>query len=112
MARQQIGLTQDFREDASRNGSMWNLRNSLGLACKIGITAVVLLAFAWQLDVRSVARTLSTISPFAVLAAILVTFAQTCGAAERLVLVVARFHAHFRFRESLRITLEGMFFSH
>ena len=90
---------------------MRNMRKFIGLALKLGVPALILGVFAWQLDFRLVLRTLSTISPLAVMAAILLLLLQTLAAAQRLVMVVARFGAQFRLRDSFRVTLEGMFFS-
>jgi uncharacterized protein (TIRG00374 family) len=81
------------------------------IALKIGITALILTLFVWQLDLRSTARALSTISPYAIVAAVIAVLAISLAAAARLVLVVAGFGRHFRLGDSYRVTLESMFFS-
>jgi hypothetical protein len=55
----------------------------------IGITVLILALFARQLDLRSAARALSTISPYAIVAAVVAGLAVSLAAATRLVLVVA-----------------------
>jgi glycosyltransferase 2 family protein len=83
----------------------------LMIALKIGITALILALFARQLDLRSAARALSTISPYAVVAAVIAVLAVSLAAAARLVLVVAGFGRRFGLGDSFRVTLECMFFS-
>jgi glycosyltransferase 2 family protein len=78
---------------------------------KVVVTALILTLFIWQFDIRSTAYTLSTISPYAILAAIIVVLAQSLAAAGRLAMVVARFGPRFGLNDSYRVTLESMFFS-
>jgi uncharacterized membrane protein YbhN (UPF0104 family) len=78
---------------------------------KIAVTVVILALFARQLDLRATAHTLSTISPYAILAAIVLVLGLSLAAAGRLVMVVARFGPHFGLGDSCRVTLESMFFS-
>src|SRR5262245_42596648 len=81
------------------------------IALKIGITALILALFVRQLDLRSIAHTLSTISPYAIFAAVIAVLAVSLAAATRLTLVVAGFGRRFELGDSYRITLESMFFS-
>lgn len=81
------------------------------IALKLGITGLILTWFVWQLDLRSTAHALSTISPYAIFAAIGVVLAMSLAAAARLVIVVARFGPRFGLGDSYRVTLESMFFS-
>jgi glycosyltransferase 2 family protein len=81
------------------------------IGLKIGITALILTFFVWQLDLRSTAHALSTISPYAIFAAIVAVLAISLAAAARLVLVVAGFGPRFGLADSYRMTLESMFFS-
>jgi glycosyltransferase 2 family protein len=83
----------------------------LGIALKVGITALILGLFVWQLDLRSAMRALSTISPYAIFAAAIAVLAVALAAAARLVLVVAGFGRRFGLSDSFRVTLESMFFS-
>jgi uncharacterized protein (TIRG00374 family) len=78
---------------------------------KVLVTALVLALLVHQFDVRSTVHTLSTISPYAIVAAIIVVLAQSLAAAGRFVMVVARFGPRFALRDSYRLTLESMFFS-
>jgi uncharacterized membrane protein YbhN (UPF0104 family) len=78
---------------------------------KLAVTALVFILIARQVDVRSTAHTLSTISLYAVLAGIIAILAQSLAAAGRLVMVVARFGRRFRLNDAYRVTLESMFFS-
>jgi glycosyltransferase 2 family protein len=77
---------------------------------KVVVTAFILTLFIRQFDIRATAYTLSTISPYAILAAIIVVLAQSLAAAGRLAMVVARFGPRFGLNDSYRVTL-GMFFS-
>jgi uncharacterized protein (TIRG00374 family) len=79
---------------------------------KVAVTALILAFIAWQFDFSAVTSTLSTISAFAAVAAVLVVFVQTIFTAERLVMVTALFGVRFPVRDSLKVILEGMFFSH
>ena len=87
------------------------MRNWPGVLVKVAVTALILATFAWQLDFRSVTRTLSAISVFAVTAAVVVVLVQVLVQSQRLVMVVARLGARIRRKVSFRITLEAMFFS-
>jgi glycosyltransferase 2 family protein len=87
------------------------MRRWLIIALKIGITGLILSFFVWQLDLRPTARALSTISPYAIFAAIVAVLAVSLAAAGRLVLVVAGFGRRFGLGDSYRVTLECMFFS-
>jgi uncharacterized membrane protein YbhN (UPF0104 family) len=78
---------------------------------KVLLTALVLALLVHQFDVRSTAHTLSTISPYAILGAIVALLAQSLAAASRFVMVVACFGTRFALRDSYRLTLESMFFS-
>jgi uncharacterized protein (TIRG00374 family) len=86
-------------------------RGLLVLALNIAISALILAIIAWQLDSRTAIQTLSTISGYAVAAAFIAALCQSFLAGQRLVMVVARFGASFRLADSVRVTLEGMFFS-
>jgi uncharacterized membrane protein YbhN (UPF0104 family) len=83
----------------------------LMIALKMGITVLILAVFGWQLDLRSAARALSTISPYAIVAAAIAVLVIALAAAARLVLVVAGFGQRFELGDSYRVTLESMFFS-
>jgi uncharacterized membrane protein YbhN (UPF0104 family) len=78
---------------------------------KVLVTALVLALLVHQFDVRSTVHTLSTISPYAILGAIVALLAQSLAAAGRFAIVVARFGPRFALRDSYRLTLESMFFS-
>jgi glycosyltransferase 2 family protein len=78
---------------------------------KVAVTAFILALFARQIDVRATARTLSTISPYAIFAAVVVVLGLSLAAAGRLVMVVARFGPRFGVGDSYRVTLESLFFS-
>jgi glycosyltransferase 2 family protein len=78
---------------------------------KVLVTALILALLVHQFDVRSTAHTLSTISPYAILGAIVALLAQSLVAAGRFVMVVARFGLRFALLDSYRLTLESMFFS-
>jgi hypothetical protein len=65
---------------------------------------------AQQLD-RPPVHTLSTISTYAIVAAIIVVLAQSLAAAGRFMMVVARFGPRFALRHSYRLTRESMFFA-
>ena len=86
------------------------MRRWLSIALKVGITALILGVFVWQLDLRSAMRALSTISPYAILAAAIAVLGVSLAAAARLVLVVAGFGRRFGLA-TYRVTLESMFFS-
>jgi uncharacterized membrane protein YbhN (UPF0104 family) len=87
------------------------MRRWLIIVLKFGITVLILSLFAWQLDLRPTARALSTISPYAIIAAIVAVLAVSLAAAGRLVLMVAGFGRRFPLGNSYRVTLESMFFS-
>jgi glycosyltransferase 2 family protein len=78
---------------------------------KLAVTALILTLFIRQFDIRSMLHTLSTISPYAIFAAIIAVLTQSLVAAGRLVMVVARFGPRFGLSDSYRVTLESMFFS-
>jgi uncharacterized membrane protein YbhN (UPF0104 family) len=78
---------------------------------KVVLTAGILTLFVRQVDIRSTAHTLSAISAYAILAAIIAVIAQSLAAAGRFVMVVARFGPRFALGDSYRLTLESMFFS-
>src|SRR5437667_5748870 len=85
--------------------------NWLSVVLKVVASVLILALIATQLDFLSVGRTLSSISiPFA-FAGFLVVFAQALATGKRTSMVVARFGAHFRVRDSIWITLESIFFS-
>ena len=86
------------------------MRGWLVTALRIAVTVAILGMFFWQLDFRSVARTLAAVSSSAIAAALLVMVAQSLLAALRLGLVVERFGVRFPLAELVRTTLEGMFF--
>jgi uncharacterized membrane protein YbhN (UPF0104 family) len=92
-----------------RAGQDW--RRVLILAFNVATSALILAIIAWQLDWRTVIQSLSSISAFAIGAAFLAALCQAGLAALRFVMVVARFGAKFRLAGSIRVTLEGMFFS-
>jgi uncharacterized protein (TIRG00374 family) len=83
----------------------------LTIALKLGITVLILAWFVRQLDLRSTAHALSTISPYAIVAAVVAVLAMSLAAAARLVMVVARFGPRFGLGDSYKVTLESMFFS-
>jgi uncharacterized membrane protein YbhN (UPF0104 family) len=87
------------------------MRRWLIIMLKFGITVLILSLFVWQLDLRPTANALSTISPYAIFAAIVAVLAVSLAAAGRLVLVVAGFGRRFALGDSYRVTLESMFFS-
>jgi hypothetical protein len=78
------------------------------IALKIGITALIMAFFVWQLDLRSAVHALSTISPYAIFAAASAVLAISLAAAARLVLVVAGFGRRFGLGDSYRVTLESI----
>jgi len=81
------------------------------LLLKFAVTALILAFFIRQFDIRSMVHALSTISPYAIFAAIIAVLVQSIAAAGRLVMVVARFGPRFGLGDSYRLTLESMFFS-
>jgi glycosyltransferase 2 family protein len=81
------------------------------LLLKLAVTALILVLFIRQLDIRSMGHALLTISPYAIVAAVIAVLAQSLAAAGRLVMVVARFGLRFGLVDSYRLTLESMFFS-
>jgi glycosyltransferase 2 family protein len=81
------------------------------LLLKLAVTALILAFFIRQFDIHSMVHALSTISPYAIFAAIIAVLAQSIAAAGRLVMVVARFGPRFGLGDSYRLTLESMFFS-
>ena len=73
------------------------MRHWLSVLIKAAMTVVILVLVAWQLDFRTIAQSLSTISPFASVAAVLVVLVQSLIVAQRLaILVLAKFGARFR----------------
>jgi glycosyltransferase 2 family protein len=81
------------------------------LLLKLAVTALILVLFIRQFDIRSMGEALLTISPYAIVAAVVAVMAQSLAAAGRLVMVVARFGPRFPLADSYRLTLESMFFS-
>lgn len=81
------------------------------LLLKVAITALILAAFIWKLDFGTVLHALSSISPYAVMAALVVIVGQVFASAIRLICVVALFGHRFKLRDSLRVAMESMFFS-
>jgi glycosyltransferase 2 family protein len=87
------------------------MRHWFIILLKLAVTALILTLFIRQFDIRSMVHTLSTISPYAIFAAIIAVLTQSLVAAGRLVMVVARFGPRFGLGDSYRVTLESMFFS-
>jgi glycosyltransferase 2 family protein len=81
------------------------------LLLKFAVTALILALFIRQFDIRSMGHALLTISPYAIVAAVVAVLAQSLAAAVRFVMVVARFGPRFGLADSYRLTLESMFFS-
>lgn len=81
------------------------------LLLKVAISALILAAFIWKLDFGAVLHALSSISPYAVTAALFVIVAQVFASASRLIFVIALFRHRFELLDSLRVTMESMFFS-
>jgi glycosyltransferase 2 family protein len=87
------------------------MQHWLIILLKLAATALILTLLIRQLDIRTMVHTLSTISPYAIFAAIIAVLTQSLVAAGRLVMVVARFGPRFGLNDSYRVTLESMFFS-
>jgi uncharacterized protein (TIRG00374 family) len=87
------------------------MHNSVKWAIKLILTVAILFGIVWKLDVRSVVAILPSLSPYAVLAAFLLTAVQMLFSAGRLCLIVSLFNRHIRMVESVRITFESLFFA-
>jgi uncharacterized protein (TIRG00374 family) len=79
-------------------------------AIKLALTIAILSIIAWKLDPRTVTATFSSLAPIAVLVAFGVAFLQAVCVAIRLSIIVSTFRYHLPIRDSLRITLESIFF--
>ena len=77
---------------------------------KLALAAAILLTIVFKLDLRDVLHTLLSVSPYAIAAALFIALLQPLFAAARLSAVVALYARHLPFGNSLRTTLEGMFF--
>jgi len=83
---------------------------SLLWSIKLLLTAAILSVIVWKVDLQSVRDTFSSLAPEAVFIAFAIVFIQAVCAAARLSMVVAAFARHLPFGDSLRITIESIFF--
>lgn len=77
---------------------------------KFALTAAILLVIAWKLDPRTIAATFSSLAPAALLVAFVMVSLQLACVAARLCVVVSAFGFRLPFGDSLRITVESVFF--
>jgi glycosyltransferase 2 family protein len=87
------------------------MRNTLIWIIKLSLTAAIIAAIVWKLDIATIVRTLMSASLVAVAAGLLLAFLQALLAAKRLAVVASMFGRFMPFGDALRVTLEGMFFS-
>jgi len=87
------------------------MRNSLIWLVKLVLTAAILAAITWNLDLQRISHTLASEPPAAIAAGLAISLLQMVLAAKRLSLVIATFSHRIPLRDALRVTLEGMFFS-
>ena len=77
---------------------------------KFALTTAILLVIAWKLDPRTIVTTFSSLAPVALLVAFVMVSLQIVCVAARLCVIVAAFGLRLSFGESLRITIESVFF--
>jgi uncharacterized membrane protein YbhN (UPF0104 family) len=87
------------------------MRRFLPLAIKLALTAIILAAIVWKIDLASAARTIASVALASVVAALGLAFLQSVCAAIRLSAVISKFGRQIGFREALRVTLEASFFA-
>jgi uncharacterized protein (TIRG00374 family) len=78
---------------------------------KVAISVLILVLLLRQFDIHAMIHGLTTISYYAIFAAVVAVLVQSVALAGRLVVIVGRFGPRFRLSDSYRLTLESMFFN-
>lgn len=86
------------------------MRTSLILLGKLVLTLAILGTIAWKLDFSVALHTLAGAAPTSIAVGLAVALVQAACAAGRLGTVVGIFGRRLPLRDSLRVTLEGIFF--
>lgn len=87
------------------------MKNAVIFSIKLAVTAGILFAIAYKLDIRTVLSAISGLSVYGIIAALLFILLQILVSAVRLSLIVRLYGQNLSVRETFRITLEGLFFA-
>jgi len=87
------------------------MSNSAKWLLKLGFTVAILAGIAWSLDIHSVAEVVPSFSAYAIAAGFALAGLQVPFAAGRLCVIVRFFDRRLRLLDSLRVTIQSLFFA-